>query len=392
MERTRHPGIYKRGGRYVVRYRAGGKNRAESARTLEEALRIKRGREAERDRGEFQPESREAFRTFAEEWVERYRGNGRRGFTDETRADYRRDLETYAYPFFADRLDRTLGRITPRDVDRWIAWLCERPNGRGGTLSDASVRRIASAVRACLATARREGLIRHNPADGAVLPRREEVEDVEGDPESHARVFTREQLDATLRVVHKRHRPMLTLLAGTGLRWGEAVALRRGDFTLDGSRPVVRVRRAWSEKGRRFKTPKSRHGSRDVRLSPELVRVMRAHLAALPPGDPDGLAFPSRTGTPLAYPNTLRRVLRPAVEEAGAAWATFHTFRHTLASLHIARGTNILQLSRLLGHHSPDFTLRVYAHLLPGEDADPLDLEAELATEPAEELGLAVLA
>ena len=32
----------------------------------------------------------------------------------------------------------------------------------------------------------------------------------------------------------------------------------------------------------------------------------------------------------------------------------------------------------MLGHHSPDFTLRVYAHLIPGDEVKPLDLDAEL--------------
>ena len=51
--RARHPGIYRRGSRYVVRYRAGGRNRSEAVRTLEEARQLKRARESARDSGEF---------------------------------------------------------------------------------------------------------------------------------------------------------------------------------------------------------------------------------------------------------------------------------------------------------------------------------------------------
>jgi integrase len=168
----------------------------------------------------------------------------------------------------------------------------------------------------------------------------------------------------------------LTSLAVTGLRWSELVALRRRDLTLDGSAPRVRVRRGFVRGT--FGPPKSRHGRRDVRLSPELIAELRRHVARRP-ADADALAFPSRPGTPLAYPNMLRRVLRPAAEEAGAAWAGFHTFRHTFASLHLARRTTVVQLQRLLGHHSPAFTLDRYAHLIPGDEAEPLDLGVELA-------------
>jgi integrase len=50
-------------------------------------------------------------------------------------------------------------------------------------------------------------------------------------------------------------------------------------------------------------------------------------------------------------------VLAPACEEAGVAWAGFHTFRHTVASRLFADGRNIVQVQHWLGHHSPSFTL-----------------------------------
>jgi integrase len=125
-------------------------------------------------------------------------------------------------------------------VARWIAWLCdERAQGR--RLADATVRRIVSPVRACLATAKREGLIRHNPTSEAVLPRRAEIE---GD-EERVRALTREQLAAFLGVVHERFRLMFEFLAVTGLRWSELIELRWGDLRLDGSEPCARVRRAF---------------------------------------------------------------------------------------------------------------------------------------------------
>jgi hypothetical protein len=54
MEKTRYPGIYKRGSRYVVVVRVGGKQAKRSARTLDEARRLKASMTTNRDRGEFQ--------------------------------------------------------------------------------------------------------------------------------------------------------------------------------------------------------------------------------------------------------------------------------------------------------------------------------------------------
>ena len=76
--------------------------------------------------------------------------------------------------------------------------------------------------------------------------------------------------------------------------------------------------------------------------------------------------------------NLRRRVLDVATEEAGVSWAGFHAFRHFCASQLIAEGRNIVQVSRWLGHHSPSFTLDVYAHLLDEGVGEPLEIVTPL--------------
>jgi integrase len=104
---------------------------------------------------------------------------------------------------------------------------------------------------------------------------------------------------------------------------------------------------------------------------------LREHVATLEDPSADALVFPSRAGTPLDPDNIRTRTLKPIFEEAGVPWAGWHCLRHTYASLQLARGANLLQLSRALGHHSPAFTLNVYAHLLGDDMAPALDLDAE---------------
>ena len=374
MKKTRHPGIYKRGSRYVVTYKIDGRSRKETARTLDDARRIKAARTADRDRGELQVDSGMPFRDYAAEWIEGYHGTGKRGFTENTRDDYRRTLELYAYPFFDKRLNRTLAGVTPRDVSRWIAWLCdEREQGRA--LADGTVRRILAPVRSCFATAKREGLIRHNPAIGAALPHRPRIED--GEP--RARALTREQLGVFLAIAHPDYRLMFRLIAATGLRWSEVAALRWSDLEVDGSRKRVKVRRAYVRGA--FKPPKSEYGRRDVPLSPELARDLRRERVA---ASDDALVFESRRGNPPNYWNVFSRYLRPAMQEAGAPWAGFHTLRHTCASILFESGRNIRQVQHWLGHHSPSFTLDTYVHLLDEGVGEGLALDVEVSspTEP----------
>jgi integrase len=398
LEKTSTPGVYKRGSRYAVIYRDGsGVQRQESARTLDDARRLRARRMASVDDGSYAPKTRERLVDFAREWVERYQGNGRRGFTEDTREEYKRDLERYAIPFLGRY---RLEQITPRHIAEFVAWLCdedaqgrrraeEREAHRGRRwfarssieyqpvhLADATVRRILAPLRSCLGAAVREGLIRHNPTTGAALPSRDEQRRIEQDAdeleEHDVRALTTEQLATLLAVAPERHRLLLRLLATTGLRIGEALALRWGDLVLDGDRPAVKVRR--SLRHGRFKPPKSKYGRRQVPIDFDLVRDLRAALKATEyPGERD-LVFCTRNGSYLDYSNLRRRALLPAAQEAGVPWAGFHTLRHTCASRLFAAGRNAVQVQRWLGHHSPAFTLSVYVHLLDGDLGEPLAL------------------
>ncbi len=81
LEKTSTPGVYRRGNRYAVIYRDGeGRQRQESARTYDEARRLRSTREAAVSEGSFQAQTRQRFAEYAEEWVDRYQGTGRKGF------------------------------------------------------------------------------------------------------------------------------------------------------------------------------------------------------------------------------------------------------------------------------------------------------------------------
>jgi integrase len=313
MEKTRHPGIYRRGGRYVVVFRDGdGAQRKQSARTLDEARRLKSAREADVARGEFHEQARVRFREYAEEWVERYQGK-RGSLRESTREEYRRDLRLYAFPFFDEQRRRTLAQITPRDASDYVGWLCRQTTRGGNPLSDGKVTNAVKVVRVCLGTAVREELLRHNPVRDVVLPRRENVEDVEQD---EVRVLRAEQLEAFLAVVKPRYRLMFCFLAATGLRLSELLALQWRHLALDGSRPHVKIRRAYVRG--RMHPPKTRHGRREIPLDVELVSALRRLRRQTEwPGD-EHLVFPSRSGTPIQASNIRRRVLDPVAEEIGA--------------------------------------------------------------------------
>jgi len=175
LVKTKTPGIYKRGSRYAVQFRGiDGKQRQESAPTYDAARLLKAKRETDAREGVDRPQARLSFASYALEWIDRYPGRGRRGFREQTRREYRRDLERYAIPFLDGQLRRTLVQITPRDIARFVGWLCnEQEQGERAArdrraqlehkgryaeaeavvavpvcLADATVRRILAPVRA----------------------------------------------------------------------------------------------------------------------------------------------------------------------------------------------------------------------------------------------------
>jgi integrase len=360
MEKTRHAGIYRRGGRYVFSYRLNGKQRWESARTLDEARKLKAAQTADLARGEFSQRSNLSLHGYAREWIDRYQGTGRRGFREETRGEYRALLEKYALTFFPEGTGLT--ELTPRTVADFIGWLVRRPNRSGGSLADSSVRNALKPLSACLATARREGLIRHNPAADATLPHRPRIEEHDED----RRPLSREQLAAFLAVVHPRHRLLFDFAARTGLRASEVIGLDGRHLQLDGESPSVRVRQRY-RRGR-VGPIKTRYARRDVPLASDLVDELRALRVAA-----DAPVFTSSTGGRLDRDNMLARVIKPAAQELDASWVGWHTFRHTCASILFAEGRNAVQVQRWLGHHSPSFTLDTYVHLLEEDLGAPLE-------------------
>jgi integrase len=241
-------------------------------------------------------------------------------------------------------------------------------------LADATVRRILSPLRACMASALAEGLIRSNPTAGIALPARDEqrrIDAGEDGDEQEVRALSTNELAAFLTVCPERWQSFFRLLAATGLRVSEAFALRWRDLALDGSMPHIKVRRAYVRG--RFGPPKSKYGKRSVPIDHALVLELRARRKAAEWSGDDDLVFPALNGEPLRQENVRRRALEPTAQEAGVPWAGFHTLRHTCATRLFAEGRNAVQVQRWLGHHSPSFTLSVYVDLLDGDLGEPLD-------------------
>jgi integrase len=165
-----------------------------------------------------------------------------------------------------------------------------------------------------------------------------------------------EQIVRVLAEVPERHRLLFELLAQTGLRISEALALTKADIDFGRRRLTVSRRLADGE----LDEPKTPHCLRQVPLSPGLARELWTRLAT---SDSDVLVFATSTGGPLDR-SKLYAVARAAGKRVGIEWAVgLHTFRHSCASIMFRRGVPKEAIRRLLGHHSWDFTVGTHLHL-----------------------------
>lgn len=286
-----------------------------------------------------------------------------------TRREYRRLLVNFALSYF----DR---EVRVRDLDRaavqhFVDWLTTCP-GRDGRLWDRSIANALTPLRLTLDAAVAEGLLDANPTEQVVLPRRRAGR---AWSTRERRYLARTAVVRLLDEVPVKWRPLLELLASTGLRISEAIGLRWSDLLIDAETPHLQVRRA-IVKGE-IVAPKSRHGARLIALTPELATTLRARR---PRGAADdAFVFPGRDGAAADQGSLRRRVLMPAAERAGLTGVGFHTLRHTCASMLIESALSPLRLQRWMGHHSPAFTLETYGHLIDGDLGPPLDLRNERA-------------
>lgn len=85
---------------------------------------------------------------------------------------------------------------------------------------------------------------------------------------------------------------------------------------------------------------------------------------------------PEQGSTAPLFTKFLTDGLEPAGERAKVPFVTFHTFRHTCASLLFAHDKNVKEVQEWLGHADPGFTLRTYVHLLDEGIGDATFLDA----------------
>jgi integrase len=248
-------------------------------------------------------------------------------------------------------IDPALGSVdlvdlTPARVRAWRKDLLD--SGVGAT----TVAKCYRFLRSVLNTAVDDEVVRRNPC---------RIKGAGAEKSSERPVATPDQVLALAAAMPERWRALVLLAATTSLRWGELMALTRGNVDLESG--TVRVVNAVSEvKGRIVVgPPKTAAGRRTVAVPESVVAVLRSHVASFAEAGPRGRVFVGVKGATLRRTN-FQAMWRRGIKAAGLPEGfRFHDLRHTGNSWAAGTGANLRELMERMGHSSTRAAL-IYLH------------------------------
>ena len=325
------------------------------------------------------------FKTYTERWL------ALKGPTlkETTLADYRHRLRLHIVP--------ELGGIKVRDLERGRIHELLADKVASG-LNRKTVRRILANIHSILEHAKHDGVIASNPASG--LAKFAGLTQTREEQQEEIRAFTREELGRFLDAASTK-RPEFWIVAffgsRTGTRLGEVLGCRWSD--IDTAARTIRLQRALTPKGKAV-TLKTK-AARTVELGRAVFEALRSHKATL---QAQTLArgekwsevspiFPPVAGARVTH-SSVNVAFKACLKAAGLpGHFSYHSLRHTFASVHLSEGTHLQWVSQQLGHTDARTTATVYGRWLKAKSpgaADALDStswQQKGNTEPAAAVG-----
>ncbi len=159
----------------------------------------------------------------------------------------------------------------------------------------------------------------------------------------------------------------ILLVAKTGMRFSEALAITPGDF--DFARQTLSISKTWDYKGEGgFLPTKNKSSVRKIQIDWQIVVKFSELIKGLPEDQPIFV------GESKIYNSTVNDALTRHCRECGISEISIHGLRHTHASLLLFAGVSIASVARRLGHASMTTTQKTYLHIIQELENKDVDL------------------
>jgi integrase len=160
---------------------------------------------------------------------------------------------------------------------------------------------------------------------------------------------------------------LILLVAKTGMRFSEALAITPGDF--DFSRQTLSVSKTWDYKGNGgFLPTKNASSVRKIQIDWQTVIQFSELVKNLPKDEP---IFVTKDRV---YNSTANSILARHCKRLNIPVISIHGLRHTHASLLLFAGVSIASVARRLGHASMTTTQKTYIHIIQELENQDVDL------------------
>lgn len=304
------------------------------------------------------------YASWLTEWLE---GERRRNkIRPSTYKRYAGDIRNHLIPRIG-KLPLSPPQLDP--LQRMADYLFEKGrmlrDGTRAPLAPRTLRNIMTPLIEALDAAKRRGFVRVNIAREVELPSVKE-------PDLYH--ITPLEMRRFLEVVRGTRFEAMFWLAMLGFREGELLGLRWSEVDLEMRtikiiKGMQRVDQPEGGSKMEWIEPKTKRGKRTVKFHEDWVSVILEHRArqdeerTIKGWRENDLVFPSTVGTPMEASNFISRIFKPALTAANlpAEQIRFHDLRHGAASMLIALGYDARTIADILGHSSPEFTMRQYA-------------------------------
>ena len=251
-----------------------------------------------------------------------------RNLARRTRVEYSRDLEELAR--YLDRISiRAIGAVSLQALQEFQAWMDRQ------SFESSTRRRKTQTIKGFIRFLHRFGVLNQDVAQRLIPPRLRAKE---------PRYLSESEYKELLRVVQHqpRNAAIVELFLQTGLRLAELARLTVSEVELP-ARPTPEPDNVG------FATVTRKGGRRDtIPLNYKACKALKTWLALRPAVGHDAL-FVSKLRMPLSL-RAIQAMISDALDQAKISGASVHTLRHTMATHHVARGTDLRTVQETLGH------------------------------------------
>ncbi|MDD4110675.1 MAG: tyrosine-type recombinase/integrase [Clostridia bacterium] len=206
-------------------------------------------------------------------------------------------------------------------------------------------------------------LLAHNPNERVKAPKKLKVE---------SKFYDLEQTQCLLKALdgeHIKYQAIIRLALDTGCRRAELIGLEWSDINF--TTGMVSINKTLQRINGQLidGTPKNNNSIRSVPISDPTIEVLKEYQTYIN-NIKDAMGnkwkntkkiFTTDDGDPI-HPDTPRKIFEQILKKHNLPIITFHSLRHTSASLQISRGISVANISRRLGHGDISTTLNVYSH------------------------------